>query len=153
MTINQKDVGAGISFLSVAVIYGWTATRDLPFGVLLSMGPGYFPMVLCTLLGIIGVSLTVRGLWARQSAELSGHFAWRPVITISLAIILFGTFLRELGLFVSVFCTAFICSIASRQVKWRNALVVAFCLAIICTGVFAYGVRLPLPVLGTWFKG
>lgn len=153
MTINRKDLGAGLSFLTMAIVYGWIALRDLPVGTTLSMGPGYFPMVLCGIIGLIGAILTIRAVWSADSVSLPGHFAWRPVIAISVAVIIFGTFLRELGLFLAVFATAYLCSQASRQVTRVRALGLAFVLAVICTGVFAYGVRLPLPVVGTWFKG
>lgn len=153
MTINQKDLGSGLSFLSMAIVYGWVALRELPFGSALNMGPGYFPIVLCTILGVIGSFLTIRALCAGKSISLTSHFSWRPVIAICLAVILFGTFIRELGLFLSVFGTAFICSLASRRVAWTNAFYLAVALAIISTGIFAFGVRLPLPVIGTWFTG
>ncbi|CAH1693987.1 Tripartite tricarboxylate transporter TctB family protein [Hyphomicrobiales bacterium] len=153
MTVNQKDLGAGLSFLCMAMVYGSIALRDLPIGSALNMGPGYFPIALCALLGIIGIYLTSRALRAGESVTLAGRFAWRPVIAVCLAIILFGTFIRELGLFLSVLGTAFICSLASRRVTRTGAFVLAVALAIICTAVFALGVRLPLPVIGTWFTG
>jgi hypothetical protein len=153
MAVNHKDLGAGLSFVSVALLYGWIAWRDLPFGVTLNMGPGYFPLVLCTILGGIGALLTIRALLAGRPAILPGRFAWRAMLAVCVSIILFGAFLRELGLFLSIFLTAFICSLASARVKWAQAGLVAFLLAILCTGVFAYGVRLPLPVVGTWFRG
>jgi putative tricarboxylic transport membrane protein len=152
MAVNQKDLGAGLSFLSVALLYGWIAWRDLPVGMTLNMGPGYFPLVLCAILGGIGAVLTIRTLLARHPAALPGRFAWRAMLAVCISVLLFGTFLRELGLFLSVFLTAFICSLASARVKWPNAALVAFILAILCTGVFAYGVRLPLPIIGTWFR-
>ena len=153
MTINQKDLGAGLSFLMMAIVYGWVAFRDLPFGSALAMGPGYFPIVLCTVLGVIGLSLTIRALCAGQSISLTSQVSWRPVTAVCLAVILFGTFIRELGLFLSVFGTAFICSLASRQFAWKSGVYLAVALALLCTGIFAYGVRLPLPVIGTWFTG
>ncbi|WP_181832692.1 tripartite tricarboxylate transporter TctB family protein [Bosea caraganae] len=142
-----------MSFLLLALVYGWIAYRDLPFGVMLNMGPGYFPLVLCTILAGIGALLTIRALLAGLRTGLPGRFAWRPVVAICLAVILFGTFLRELGLFASVFCTVLICSLASARMNWLQAGLAALMLAVICTGVFAYGVRLPLPVVGTWFTG
>lgn len=153
MAVNHKDLGAGLSFLSVALLYGWIAWRDLPFGVTLNMGPGYFPLVLCTILGGIGALLTIRALLAGRPAILPGRFAWRAMLAVCVSIILFGTFLRELGLFLSVFLTAFICALASARVKPTNAAIAALVLAAICTVVFAYGVRLPLPIIGTWFRG
>ncbi|CAH1651560.1 tripartite tricarboxylate transporter TctB family protein [Chelatococcus asaccharovorans] len=153
MIVNQKDLGAGLSFLGMAIVYGWVALRELPFGSALAMGPGYFPIVLCMLLGVIGSFLTIRALCAAQRISLSSRFSWRPVTAICLAVIIFGTFIRELGLFLSVFGTAFICSLASRQFAWKSGVYLAVVLAILCTGIFAYGVRLPLPVIGTWFTG
>lgn len=152
MNVNQKDLGAGLSFLTVALTYGWIARRDLPVGVMLNMGPGYFPMVLCSALAAIGTYLTIRSLRAGKRTRIGGRVAWRPILAISLAIIVFGTFVNQLGLFVSVFATAFMCAMASRHVKWKSALPVAFLLAALCTVVFSYGVKLPIPVLGTWFK-
>jgi len=153
MAVHQRDLGAGLSFLAVAAIYGSVAHRDLPLGAALSMGPGYFPAILCGLLAVIGTVLTVRALRAGRAVALAGRFAWRPGVIIGLSILLFGTFLRELGLFLGVFCTALLCSLASPQTTWRRSALMSLGLAVICTGVFAYGVRLPLPVVGSWIMG
>ena len=57
MTIDRKDLGTGAAFIAVALLYGGIAYRSLPVGEALNMGPGYFPLVLCTILAAIGAIL------------------------------------------------------------------------------------------------
>lgn len=151
MTIDRKDLGTGAVFIAVALLYGGIAYRSLPIGEALDMGPGYFPLVLSALLAAIGVILIVRALIARQAAPFFGKIAWRGMIAISAAALVFALFLRQLGLLPAVFLTSFVCSLASERASVPTALALGLFLSLFCTLVFAYGVRLPIPIIGTWF--
>jgi hypothetical protein len=59
------------------------------------MGPGYFPTALGTLLGFIGVISVGRSFL--RPGEPIGAFAWRPLILVLGAIVLFGLLLPTAG--------------------------------------------------------
>ena len=72
---------------------------------------------------------------------------------ISLAIIFFAVSFRELGMFASVFFTAVIACLSSRELKAPAIVTTSLGIAIFCTLVFAYGIDLPFPVVGPFFQG
>lgn len=153
MIINSKDVGAGATFIAVATIYGGTAMKTLPVGTITSMGPAYFPLILCTILAVLGIFLVGRGLFANSCVGLEGRIAWRGIFTITAAVVFFGAFIRQIGFAPAVAAVTFACALASRETRPREALTLALAVAALCVGVFIYGVRLSIPVFGTWMTG
>lgn len=152
MTVNRKDVAAGAFFVAVGLLYGGIAWRSLPFGHALNMGPGYFPALLSALLTILGAATLLRGLWIGASSPF-GIVPWRALVMLSLAMIVFGTFVRQLGLLPGVFVSAMLASLSSLQIKPATAAFVSLVIAVFCVGVFIYGINLPIPIFGSWFRG
>jgi putative tricarboxylic transport membrane protein len=153
MTVDSKDLGAGAVFIAVAATYGGTAWYALPAGSASSMGPGYFPLVLSALIAVVGLVLVFRGLIRGQAAPFAFDISWRAVALVSISIGLFGFFLRELGMFASVAGVSFLTSMASRKFQIPVAATLAIGLATLCSVVFGYGVRLPIPIFGSWIAG
>lgn len=157
MAVDRKDLGAGAIFIGTGLVYGGIALHGglanprLPLGRALSMGPGMFPVILSGLIIFIGLILVVRSLFAARATEFFGVISWRAIFTLSAAVILFGAYLREMGMLLAIFVTCFLSALASRHVKIAEAAITAAGLAILCTIVFGYGVKLPIPVIGTWF--
>ena len=79
MIKNQKDFYAGLLFLFFAGV-GLFLARDLKVGTAAKMGPGYFPVVLCVLLGGLGVVTILRALIGHS--ERIGCFAQRKALVI-----------------------------------------------------------------------
>jgi hypothetical protein len=152
MTTNKNDVAAGAFFVAVGLLYGGIAWKWLPLGQALNMGPGYFPMVLSSLLTVLGAVTVIRGFWVGGASRF-GIVPWRAVVMLSLATIIFATFLRELGLFPCVFASAMTASLASPQITLKSAAIVSLMIAAFCIGVFTYGISIPIPVFGSWFVG
>lgn len=153
MIINTKDVGAGITFIAVSAIYGGTALTTLDRGTLTNMGPAYFPIILCIILAGFGILLVGRGLFARSRVRVPGLVAWRGLLTIPPAVVFFAAFIREIGFAPAVFAVTFLCALASRETPPLQALALALAVAASCVAVFLYGVRLPIPVFGSWLAG
>lgn len=150
MTVNRNDVAAGAFFAATGLLYGGIAWTSLPLGRALNMGPGYFPLVLSGLLTVLGAATLIRGFWIGGGSRF-GVVPWRAIVMLSLATVIFATFLRELGLLLSVFASALTASLASPQTKLISAAVVSAVIAAFCVGVFVYGINLPISILGSWF--
>ena len=45
MTVNIRDIGAGLIFIAIGLLFG-LGSIGLEIGTALRMGPGYFPLVL-----------------------------------------------------------------------------------------------------------
>lgn len=149
MTINRKDLFAGLIFIGIGALFA-LGTMDLPLGTAFRMGPGYFPLLLCGLLGLIGVILIVRAV-GKESSPIGG-VPWRALIFILPATVIFGYAVRGLGLVPAIFLVAFSSAFAARETKPLFALLLAIGLTIFCSLVFAYGLGLPLQLFGPWVR-
>src|SRR4029450_8018657 len=72
----------------------------LPMGAALKMGPAYFPTVLGVLLSFIGVISLVRSFV--QKGDPIPAFAWRPLLLITGATVVFGLLVRGAGLVIAL---------------------------------------------------
>jgi hypothetical protein len=147
--LNVRDLGAGIFFFSVGLFYFGYTLQKLSIGRALQMGPGYFPIVLSSIMTFIGLVILIKSFFAVPNLSF-GKIPWRAIFMISASIIFFGYFLRELGLFPTVLCTSLLACLSSDQIKLTSALMVSTVMAVFCTLVFAYGVKLTIPVFGSW---
>jgi hypothetical protein len=150
MTTNRKDIAASAFFIAVGLLYGGIAWKSLPLGHALNMGPGYFPMVLSGLLAVLGAAMLIRSLRSGNGSSF-GIVPWRAIIMLSLATIFFAVFLRDLGLFLCVFASSMLASLSSPKIKIQRAAFVSLVIAIFCVVVFIYGIRLSIPIFGSWF--
>jgi hypothetical protein len=144
---NPKDFWTGVIFIvigSAAILLG----RDYPFGNSFKMGPGYFPTVLGALLVLVGLATALRGLL--QSGTAVGALAWRIILLILVATVLFGVLLRGAGLIVAVLLLVMVSAYASRHFRWGIAASVGAGMAVFCVLVFVKGLGLPIPILGPW---
>jgi putative tricarboxylic transport membrane protein len=57
---NPKDILAGLLFIALALAFAY-AGRDLPMGSSVRMGPGYFPLILSSVLGFFGIIVFIDG--------------------------------------------------------------------------------------------
>lgn len=61
MIKNLQDFLAGLLFLAAGLGFGWVATRH-PLGSAADMGPGYFPLLMGLLLGLLGALILFKAL-------------------------------------------------------------------------------------------
>ena len=150
MIRSPKDFCAGLIYLSiglVAILLG----RELPMGTALKMGPAYFPTVLGSLLALIGLISLVRSFL--QKGEPIPKFAWRPLLLITIATVVFGLLVRGAGFVIALPLFIIMTAYASVNFRWVPTLVVAAVATTLCALVFIKGLGVPLPLIGRWFSG
>lgn len=151
MTVNGKDIGAGVFFIAVGLLYGVITLMALPIGEAVEMGPGYFPIVLSGLLIVLGLAIAVRG-FLHGGASPFGIVPWRALLMLALAIMVFATFLKQLGLFPAVFLTTAIAAAATRGARLLQTAMAGIGIAAFCTVIFGLGLDLQVPIFGSWFS-
>lgn len=150
--INTGDFVSGAVFLGVGVLYALTTYQTLPIGEALSMGPGYFPSILSGVLAFLGIVMIARSFRTVQVLEF-GEVPYRAIALITAAILIFANFLDELGLPLCVFVTTLVAFFGKREANPVRGVTIALGIAVFCTVVFSFGLRLPIPIVGTWFGG
>ena len=150
MQANIKDLASGAIFAAVGILYGAIAWTSLPIGVAFNMGPGYFPIVLSGMLIAFGIFIAARALYVAQETPF-GVVPWRGIVLLTASVLVFAASLEYLGLFLGVFATAFIASLAPRDAKVLKAAATSLLIAVFCTAVFSYGLSIQVPVFGHAF--
>ena len=149
MRVDRRDLGAGLFFVAVGLLYFVYTLQTLTIGRALQMGPGYLPIVLSSIMTLIGVIVLVKAFTRANHMEI-GKVPWRAVIMITASIVFFGFFLRELGMLPTVFATSMLACLSSEQIKTSTSLIVSAGMAVFCSIVFLYGVKLTIPLFGSW---
>lgn len=147
---NPKDVLSGLLFIALGLLFGWQ-TQDLPMGTAVRMGPGYFPLLLAGLLGILGLIVLINGL--RFPGEMPSGIAWRALIIITGAVVFFGFAVRPLGFLPALGISVFASTLASRLFRLSTAAIITAVMVVFAWAVFIKGLGLPLPLLGPWLGG
>ena len=144
---GNKDFLAGLIFLLIGTGAVLVA-RGYPFGSAMRMGPGYFPTLLGGILCLFGLYLMLRG--ARSGERVRGEWGWRPLAWVTLAFLLFGFLLPRLGLVPALLATVFAAALAGREFRFLEVLGLSALMSAFAVAVFAWGLKLPLPLIGGW---
>lgn len=139
--LRSKDFLAGATFLLVGG--GMVAVAsDYPFGSLLRMGPGFFPIIIGLLLALVGIALMGKSIVMQTTERPTFHL--RPAFFITAAIFAFAYALPRLGLAAATVFLVMIMRLAFRPVHPAGALVLSAVLVALAVIIFSYVLRLPL---------
>jgi hypothetical protein len=149
---NQKDLGAGLLYIAFGAV-GFYVAREYGMGQASRMGPGYFPTVLSSLLMLIGAAAVVRSFISKHPEQV-GKFAWKAIAFVCGSTALFGFLLPTAGLVIALLALTLVSAAASQFFKFEwKAVGALLILVVFCVLVFAKGLNVPLPLVGTWFGG
>lgn len=135
---SQKDFFSGLMFMGVGAAFAWGATT-YKVGEGARMGPGYFPLILGVLMAILGIAITFKSLVVETvGGDKIGKWAWKPLVYIIAANLLFGVLLGGLpsiklpamGLIVGIYVLTFVASMAETGWKVKNTFILATVLAV-----------------------
>jgi hypothetical protein len=155
---SQKDFFSGLVFMVVGIAFAWGAT-SYTIGEGARMGPGYFPLMLGVLLTVIGLFVTFQALVVEtEDGEKIGAPAWKPLVFIIGANVMFGVLLAGLpsfgipamGLIVAIYALTFIAALAGKEFKAREVAILATVLAAGSYLAFIVLLKLQFPVWPTF---
>ncbi len=148
---NPRDFWAGAIYLALAIAVIWIA-RDYQTGSSARMGPGYFPTALGSILAMFGVVSMGRSFL--RPGEAISAIAWRPLILVLGAIVLFALLLPRAGVLIALPCLIVVGALASKNSRLDLKSIAALVeLVAFCVLVFVKGLGVPMPLFGTWFGG
>jgi hypothetical protein len=158
---SQKDFFAGLMFMTVGVAFAWGAT-NYNIGEGARMGPGYFPLMLGILLGVLGLAIIFESLVVEtEDGEPIGSIAWKPLGFIIGANLAFGLLLGGLpkfgipamGLIVAIYALVFIASFAGDRFRPKEVGILATILACFSYFAFVWLLKLQFPVWPSFITG
>jgi hypothetical protein len=140
-------------FLVTGIVFAWGATT-YSFGSSANPGPGYFPFGLGILLALLGGVVLFKALTIEsEGGDPVGKFAWKPLITIVGAIVVFGIALPRLGLAVTLPLLITITSLAGDEFHWKDVLINCVVLTVGSWAIFILGLKLVIPLWPTFITG
>ena len=151
---SQKDFYSGLMFMVVGGAFAWGVV-NFKVGTGQRMGPGYFPLLLGSLLVILGAALTFKAMVIKTAdGEKIGVFAWKPLFFIISANLVFGLALGglpslnipSLGMILGIYALTFIASLAGDEFKLKEVVILATVLAILSYVAFIVLLKLQFPV-------
>jgi predicted neutral ceramidase superfamily lipid hydrolase len=126
------------------------------------MGPGYFPLLLGSLLAIIGGVVLFKSLVVETpTGDRVGSWAFKPLIFIIAGNLLFGILLGGLpsikfpamGLIVAIYGTTLVVSMAGDRFKLKEVLILATVLSVLSYLAFIVLLKLQFPVWPSFIAG
>ena len=158
---SQKDFFSGLMFMGVGAAFAWGATT-YNVGEGARMGPGYFPLMLGVLMAVLGIAITFKSLVVETvGGDKIGKWAWKPLVYIIAANLLFGVFLGGLpsiklpamGLIAGIYVLTFVASMAENGWKVKNTFILATVLAVGSYIAFVLVLKLQFAVWPAFITG
>ena len=158
---SQKDFYSGLLYTVVGAAFAYGAT-SYNVGTAARMGPGYFPLLLGSLLAIIGGIIIFKALVVETpTGDRIGSWAWKPLSFIIAGNLLFGVLLGGLpsikfpamGLIVAIYGTTLVVSMAGDKFKLKEVLILATVLSVLSYLAFIVLLKLQFPVWPSFIAG
>lgn len=148
---SGQDMGAGLLFIATGALGLWLSS-DYSMGTPMRIGTGVFPSLLCW--GLIGVGVIVAVRSLIFEGEKLTSFAWRPLILVLAAVVLFSYVIEWAGLVLTTVLICLLASFGGREGRLVETTIFGFVLGLAASLLFVYALALPLetwPTFGMWF--
>ena len=158
---SQKDFYSGLLYTLAGAAFAYGAT-SYNIGTGARMGPGYFPLLLGSILTVIGAIILFKSLVVETpTGDEVGGWAWKPLFFIIAGNLLFGILLGGLpsikfpamGLIVAIYGTTLIVSMAGETFKLKEVLILGTILSVMSYLAFILLLKLQFPVWPTFISG
>ena len=150
---SQKDFWSGLMFIVIGIGFAWGAL-NYNFGSSARPGPGFFPFGLGVLMAIMGGMVLFKAMVIEtEDGEPLGQWAWKPLITITATVGIFGYTLPHLGLAMALPILVIVASLAGDEFHWKDVLLNCVVLTIGSWAIFIKGLNLVIPLWPTFITG
>lgn len=146
MVWNRDDLIAGLVFLGIGLTFAANTLSSLDIGTAAAMGPGFFPLALCTILTLLGIGIMATARRPADGAEETERapLNWRAIFFVVMAPVAFGLMLRSFGLIPTLAVTIALAVAASHTIGIKRGLMIVVGMTAFCVVVFYYGLQVPV---------
>ena len=155
---HPKDFWSGVMFAVIGAAFALVAKglklgdsvliQGYAMGTPARMGPAFFPFWLGMILILLGVWIAVVGYRSKGGPDSAfPRFHWIPILYVLGSVVLFGIILKPVGMLLAGIILVFIASYGNpEKVSFRATAFLAVGLVVFCALVFAWGLKLPIPL-------
>jgi hypothetical protein len=143
----RRDYYAGALMVLIGAI-AINEARNYTLGTLQKMGPGYFPVMLGSLLILLGILIAgTASTGGNEEQEALPHAEWRGWAGIIAGPALFILFGRYLGLLPATFACVFVAALGDREMTPKGAAILSAGVTIFGILLFSYLLKVSMPIL------
>lgn len=139
---DRPDLLTAVLFVGLGALGLW-AGRNLTLGTAASMGPGYLPTVVCWLLIAVGMIVGAKGFRGARPIEAP---KLRPLSVILLSVVGFAFVAAYLGFVAASVWLLVVGSLADRESRWREVILLTVGLTAFGALVFVVGLGVQMPL-------
>jgi Tripartite tricarboxylate transporter TctB family len=143
--LKNKDLLAGLMFILIGVIFT-VGAYNYSMGTAARMGPGYFPRILGVMMA--GLGLLIAGVGLKNQAKWSTSegigWTWKPVILLTVAVVLFGFALPTIGMIAAIIILIGLSGYAAHDKNYRELAMIMVIMCLFCAAVFIFGLKLQM---------
>jgi Tripartite tricarboxylate transporter TctB family len=139
---SPQDLGAALIFLGIGLAglyFGTRLSGIKPDG---QLGSGTMPYILCWI--CIGFSAVMLFRALRVDGPAVASVPWRAVAAVTIAVILFGFLVEQIGYVLTAIITPLVATLALPDLRWKEAILVSVLLGVGTAVLFIYLLGQPL---------
>ena len=141
---SPKDFWSGLMFVASGLFFAIWAITHYQMGTAVRMGPAYFPTMLGGLMVVLGL-IILAGSLAFEGPAIP-QFFFRPLLMISLGLVLYGYLMKPLGLVGATAALVYVGALGGHEFRWKEVTVLYVILILFSWLVFVKGLSLPFPL-------
>jgi hypothetical protein len=138
-----QDFLTGIMFVLIGLGALWVGA-DLSLGTPQRPGTGVLPRILSWCLVGTGAMLLIKAVLVGDVA--TGPWAWRPLLFVTLATVVFGMTVDSLGLVVAMITSLTLCAMGTPETRWPEYFIFLLIMLGIGVGMFISLLGMPIPI-------
>src|SRR5262245_47822635 len=141
---SWQDIATGLLFVVIGLGALWIGA-NYNMGTAQRPGTGVLPRILSVCLIGTGVMLWIKAFIVDGPGL--GHWAWRPLIMVTLATIAFALLIDPAGIVVAMLVSMTLAAFGTPETRWREFAVFTLIMLALGLGLFIYGLGMPIKVL------
>lgn len=138
-----QDFASGVMFALIGAGALWIGA-DYPMGIPARPGTGVLPRILAWCLVGTGGLLIIKALLTGDRRV--GGWAIRPLVAVTLAIVLFGMTIDSLGLVFAMTLSLTLCALGTTETRWMEFSWFLLIMLAIGAGMFVWLLGMPVPI-------
>jgi len=150
---SQRDFWSGLMFVTLGLGFAW-GSLEYSFGSSARPGPAYFPFGLGLLLSVMGAVVWFASITVEtEDGDRIGAIAWKPLIIITGAVVMFGFILPRLGMIASLPLLIIVAALAGDEWHWKDSVISVVVLTLGSWLIFIKGLNLVIPLWPKFITG
>lgn len=142
-----REVASGALLATFGVFVALYSLIHYRLGEAAAMGPGYFPLLLGAVLGVIGIIIVAVALLKSAALDETCNIPLRSFFLVIVSIVAFALLVDSFGFIPAALVTTMVSSRADRTMGFRRTITLAIILSTLTWIIFVVGLKMPFDLI------